>query len=246
MATNNLFHRKGSKIEIRGVKKSYQMGSSRIQALRQVDLDLEAGESVAVVGVSGCGKTTLLNLIGGVDVPDEGSIQIGDQDLAQATERDLESYRLHKVGFVFQFFNLIPSLTAIENLQLDMTLAGMEKHAREERAMNLLRLVGMDDHWRKKPDELSGGEQQRVAIAVALANDPVVILGDEPTGNLDTKNAEIVTNLLVGLAAEYGKTIFLATHDPRVASRVHRTHTMVDGCLDTTAECPETNSSLAG
>ena len=231
---NNLFHHKGTKIEIRGLRKSYRMGGSRVQALHQVDLDLESGSSVAVIGVSGCGKTTLLNLIGGVDLPDEGSIRINGQDLAKATERELEYYRLHKVGFVFQFFNRIPTLTAIENLQLDMTLAGMDKHAREDRAMNLLKLVGMADYWSKKPDELSGGEQQRVAIAVALANDPIIILGDEPTGNLDTKNAEIITNLLLGLAEEYGKTVFLATHDPRVAAKVHQVHTMVDGRLDYT------------
>jgi len=232
MGKNGLFSAKGSKVEIRGVIKSYLLGSSRIEALKSVDLDLEAGETVAVVGVSGCGKTTLLNLIGGVDVPDQGSILVGDQDVAKFSERELENYRLHRVGFVFQFFNLIPSLTALENLELDMTLAGMPKAERVARGMELLKIVGMDGKYNKKPDEMSGGEQQRVAIAVALGNDPVVILGDEPTGNLDTKNAESVTNLLVSLAAEYGKTVFLATHDPRVSAKMHRTHTMVDGMMD--------------
>src|SRR3990167_5222983 len=130
MGKNGLFSAKGSKVEIRGVIKSYLLGSSRIEALKSVDLDLEAGETVAVVGVSGCGKTTLLNLIGGVDVPDQGSILVGDQDVAKFSERELENYRLHRVGFVFQFFNLIPSLTALENLELDMTLAGMPKAER--------------------------------------------------------------------------------------------------------------------
>ncbi len=232
MGTNNLFQSKGMKVEIRGVKKSYQMGATEVPALRNIDLDLEAGEAVAVVGVSGCGKTTLLNLIGGVDVPDAGSIRVGNEDVAKFSERQLENHRLHKVGFVFQFFNLIPSLTARENLELDMTLAGVPKEAREERAMALLKLVDMSDHWRKKPDELSGGEQQRVAIAVALVNDPVLILGDEATGNPDTTNAEIITNLLVSMATDYGKTVFLATHDPRVAQKVHKTHTMVDGRFD--------------
>ena len=236
MASNGLFQAKGVKVEIRGVKKSYRMGSTVVPALRSVNLDLEAGVAVAIVGVSGCGKTTLLNLLGGVDVPDEGSIRIGSDDITKFTERELEGHRLHKVGFVFQFFNLIPSLTAMENLELDMTLAGIPKSERADRALALLKLVGMTDHWRKKPDELSGGEQQRVAIAVALVNDPVLILGDEATGNLDTTNAEIVTNLLVSLASEYGKTVFLSTHDPRVAAKVHRTYTMVDGAMDWTGK----------
>jgi len=236
MATNGLFTTKGKKIEIRGVKKSYTTGTSRVTALTGVDLDLEAGESVAVVGVSGCGKTTLLNLLGGVDVPDEGAIMVGDQDLAKMGERELENYRLHSAGFVFQFFNLIPSLTAIENLELNMTLAGKPKSERSDRANELLKIVGMAHHAYKKPDQLSGGEQQRVAIAVALANDPVVLLGDEPTGNLDTKNAESIANLLVSLGEDHKKTVFLATHDPRVAARVHKTHTMVDGKLDWTGD----------
>lgn len=212
------------------------MGVSRTLALKGVDLDLEPGETVAIVGVSGCGKTTLLNLLGGVDVPDEGSIMVGNDDVAKFSERELERHRLHRVGFVFQFFNLIPSLTAMENLELNMTLAGKPEPERKARAMELLKIVGMGDQGGKKPDTLSGGEQQRVAIAAALANDPVVILGDEPTGNLDTKNAESVTNLLVSLATEYGKTVFLATHDPRVAGKMHRTHNMVDGQLDWTGE----------
>jgi ABC-type lipoprotein export system ATPase subunit len=232
MAANGLFTTKGRKIEIRGVKKSYMTGTTRVTALTGVDLDLEPGESVAIVGVSGCGKTTLLNLLGGVDIPDEGAIRVGDQDIAKLNERGLEQYRLHSAGFVFQFFNLIPSLTAIENLELNMTLAGRPKSERGDRAMELLKIVGMAGHARKKPDQLSGGEQQRVAISVALANDPVVILGDEPTGNLDTKNAESITSLLVSLGKDYGKTVFIATHDPRVAARVHKTHTMVDGKLD--------------
>ena len=236
MATNGLFTTKGEKIEIRGVKKSYMTGNSRVMALKGVDLDLEPGESVAIVGVSGCGKTTLLNLLGGVDVPDEGAIRVGNRDIAKLSERELERYRLHRAGFVFQFFNLIPSLTALENLELNMTLAGKPKQERVDRAVELLKIVGMEDHATKKPDQLSGGEQQRIAIAAALANDPLVILGDEPTGNLDTKNAEAITNLLVSLAADYGKTVFLATHDSRVAARVHSTHTMVDGRLDWAGE----------
>ncbi len=236
MASNGLFTTKGQKIEIRGVKKSYVTGTTRVTALKGVDLDLEPGESVSIVGVSGCGKTTLLNLLGGVDVPDEGSIRVGDRDIAKLDERQLENYRLHSAGFVFQFFNLIPSLTAIENLELNMTLAGKAKSERSDRAMELLKIVGMADHARKKPDQLSGGEQQRVAIAVALANDPLVLLGDEPTGNLDTRNAEAITNLLVSLGEDYGKTVFLSTHDSLVAAKVHKTHTMVDGKLDWAGE----------
>jgi putative ABC transport system ATP-binding protein len=229
VGTNGLFRTKGLRIEIRGVKKAYRMGTSSVQALCGIDLDVDAAVPVALVGVSGCGKTTLLNLIGGVDTPDEGAIRVGDQDIAKLAERELENHRLHRVGFVFQFFNLIPGLTALENLLLSMTLAGRPRSEREERARALLTLVGMQDHWRKKPDELSGGEQQRIAIAVALANDPVVILGDEPTGNLDSKNAETVADLLVSLASEYGKTVLLSTHDPRVATRMHKTFPISDG-----------------
>ena len=236
MASNGLFTTKGSRIEIRGVKKSYRTGTTSVAALKGVDLDLDPGESVAIVGVSGCGKTTLLNLLGGVDVPDEGEIRVGERDIAKLSERELENYRLHSAGFVFQFFNLIPSLTAMENLELNMTLAGRAKPERADRSMELLKIVGMESHARKRPDQLSGGEQQRVAIAVALANDPVVLLCDEPTGNLDSKNAESVASLLIALGEDYGKTVFIATHDQRVAANVHKTHTMVDGKLDWTGD----------
>jgi putative ABC transport system ATP-binding protein len=150
-------------------------------------------------------------------------------DLAKATERDLEKYRLLKVGFIFQLFNLIPSISALENLELPMMMAGVEEQGRRERAKALLEMVGLGVKGTKRPEELSGGEQQRVAVALALANDPALILADEPTGNLDSANAETITKLLRSLAQDYGKTVIMVTHDPRAAEAFPEVHSMRDG-----------------
>jgi putative ABC transport system ATP-binding protein len=186
------------------------------------------GESVALMGPSGCGKTSLLNLIGGIDHASSGSILVGGEDVAKMKERELERYRLHKVGYVFQFYNLIPSLTAIENLELPMRIAGVADGQRRSRAQTLLEMVRLGNKGHKRPEELSGGEQQRVAICLALVNDPPLILADEPTGNLDSANIVVITDLLTALSRE-GKTVIVATHDPKVAQAFSRTHHMRDG-----------------
>jgi putative ABC transport system ATP-binding protein len=226
---NDLFTKSGAHVTVRGLKKSYAVGNVMVEAVRGVDLHLNPGEPVVIVGESGCGKTTLLNVIAGIDKPDEGALRVGAQVLDEFSERELEQYRLHYIGFVFQMFNLIPAISAIENVEFPMSLAGMPAGQRRERASRLLDVVGMLSMADKKPDELSGGQQQRVAIAVALANDPAIILADEPTANLDAANVAKVSELIFSLAVEYGKTLLIATHDPRVAARVSDVRVMEEG-----------------
>jgi putative ABC transport system ATP-binding protein len=182
----SFFKNKGVEVQISGVVKTYRMAAEEVHALRETSWDVRTGQAVAIMGPSGCGKTTLLNLLGGVDRPTAGKILVDRQDLTAMNERALEKHRLLKVGFVFQFFNLIPSITAFENLELPMVMAGVPEADCRERARLLLGLVGLDAKGQKRPEELSGGEQQRVAVALALANDPSLILADEPTGNLDS------------------------------------------------------------
>ena len=200
-----------------------------MRALKGVDWQIRAGEAVALMGPSGCGKTTLLNLLGGVDHASAGDIQVGAQKLGTLSERDLEKYRLLRVGFVFQFFNLIPTLTAMENLELPMLIADLEPGRRKERIQGLLDMVGLGDKGHKRPEELSGGEQQRVAVALSLANDPSLILADEPTGNLDTGNTETITALFLSLAEKYGKTVIMASHDPKAVEHFKKVYNMRDG-----------------
>jgi len=209
--------------------KVYRTGKTEVIALRGLNMHVKPGEVVAVMGPSGCGKTTLLNLIGGLDKPTAGAIFVGGRNLVEASERELERYRLLEVGFIFQFFNLVPTLTALENVELPMALAGSP--GRRERAVELLELVGLADRAHHKPDELSGGEQQRVAIACALANDPPLILADEPTGELDRENAKMVVELLTRLSREFGKTCIIATHDYMVARAADRILRMEDGLI---------------
>ncbi|RLI08188.1 hypothetical protein DRO32_02665 [Candidatus Bathyarchaeota archaeon] len=217
----------GVEVVVKDLVKIYRTGKSEVQALRGLSMSVEPGEVVAVMGPSGCGKTTLLNIIGGLDRPTAGQVLVGGKNLFLANEAELERYRLLEVGFVFQFFNLVPTLTALENVELPMALAG--KPNRRERAMELLGLVGLADRADHKPDELSGGEQQRVAIACALANDPPLILADEPTGELDRASAKVVIDLLVNLSREMGKTVIIATHDQAVARETDRILRMEDG-----------------
>ena len=229
MGSNGLFVNRGVEVKVAGLSKRYRMAAEEVHALRESSWDVRTGEAVAIMGPSGCGKTTLLNLLGGVDRPTTGTILIDGKDLTQMSERDLEKHRLLKVGFVFQFFNLIPSITAFENLELPMVMAGVPEATCRERARKLLGLVGLEGKGQKRPEELSGGEQQRVAVALALANDPALILADEPTGNLDTTNAMAIAKLLRSLSTEYGKTVIMVSHDPKTVEEFPTVHGMRDG-----------------
>lgn len=224
----------GLPVQVANLSKKYRTVAGEVVALDNVSLAFAAGESVALMGPSGCGKTSLLNLMGGIDHCSSGSIIVGGADVAKFSERELERYRLLRVGYVFQFFNLIPSLTALENLELPMLIAGIEKNQRRARAQRLLETVNLGEKGHKRPEELSGGEQQRVAICLALVNDPPLILADEPTGNLDSTNVAIIIDLLISLSHE-GKTVIVATHDPKVAQAFSRTHNMRNGRLETKA-----------
>ena len=223
------FAARGVEVKISGVSKSYRTLAEEVHALQNVDWEVDAGQAIAIMGPSGCGKTTLLNLLGGVDRASSGKVVVDGEDLGQATERQLERYRLLKVGFIFQLFNLIPSMTATENLELPMLVAGVKERERKERTRALLDMVGLGEKGQKRPEELSGGEQQRVAIALALANDPAVILADEPTGNLDTTNAAVIAKLLRSLSIEFKKTVIMVSHDPKVVEYFPTVYSMRDG-----------------
>lgn len=225
----SFFKHPGVGVEVSRLSKRYRMGPEEVHALRDTDWRVETGTAVAIMGPSGCGKTTLLNLLGGVDRPSGGTIRIEKDDLTAMNERALENHRLRSVGFVFQFFNLIPSITALENLELPMVMAGVPDDECHERARTLLSLVGLEAKGRKRPEELSGGEQQRVAVALALANDPALILADEPTGNLDSVNAAAISKLLRGLADDYGKTVILVSHDQKTVEHFPTVYMMRDG-----------------
>ena len=229
MSDNGFFKNHGVQVKIAKLTKSYETAAEQVRALKGVDWEINSGEAVALMGPSGCGKTTLLNLLGGVDHATGGDIVVGDQKLGSLTERDLERYRLHKVGFIFQFFNLIPTLTAVENLELPMLIAGVEAVERRRRVEGLLQMVGLGAKGHKRPEELSGGEQQRVAVALSLANDPALILADEPTGNLDTENTKTISALFLSLAERYGKTVIMASHDPKAVEQFKKVYNMRDG-----------------
>ena len=232
MLIGNLFNRPGQDIAVDSLAKTYRSGDQTYVALNGVGCRIPKGHVTVVQGPSGCGKSTFLNMLGGIDRPDSGSLQIGERRLTDnMRDAALASYRLHDVGFVFQAFNLVPGLTAIDNLQLPLTVTGMPYAERITRGEALLELVGMRDKSRKRPDELSGGEQQRVATALALVNDPVLILADEPTGNLDSRNAMKVADLLCSLAHDFGKTVVISTHDPAIAGRGDVVFHMKDGVM---------------
>jgi putative ABC transport system ATP-binding protein len=229
MSVDGFFTNRGVTVRVTDLTKSYETAAEQVRALKGIEWQIGPGEAVALMGPSGCGKTTLLNILGGVDHATGGEILVGDQKLTALSERELEKYRLHKVGFVFQFFNLIPTLTALENLELPMLIAGVEPAERKKRIDGLLQMVGLGDKGHKRPEELSGGEQQRVAVALSLANDPSVILADEPTGNLDTENTKIISALFLSLAERYGKTVIMASHDPKAVEQFKKVYNMRDG-----------------
>ena len=209
--------------------KVYRMGLTEIHALKNVNLKVYRGEMVAVVGPSGSGKTTLLNLIGTLDKPTSGKIYIDGEDIITKSEKELTLLRRRKIGFVFQFYNLIPVLTAYENVELPLLISGVPKKEREKRVRRLLEMVGLEDRMNHRPDELSGGEQQRVAIARALVNNPSIILADEPTGDLDTETGLMVVQLMRKLAKEENSTVIMVTHDPQISEIADRIIYLRDG-----------------
>ena len=216
-------------LEARNLIKELPMGREKLSILRGVNLKVEQGEVVAIVGPSGCGKTTLLGLIGGLDTPTSGTITIAGQELSRLSEDKLADLRNRTIGFVFQFFNLVPTLTALENVALPVQFDDKSRFQPEKRATELLTMVGLGHRLKHKPKELSGGEQQRVAIARALANQPAILLGDEPTGNLDSERGQEILELIFKLREELGLTVILVTHDPKVAARADRVLHMKDG-----------------
>jgi putative ABC transport system ATP-binding protein len=215
----------GPLIHLAGVVKTFDEG--RLRALDGVDADIATGEFVAIVGPSGCGKSTLLNVIAALDRPDEGVVTVADHDLRE--RRDLDHYRREHIGLVFQLDNLIPTLTAAENVEIPMFGRAGSRRDRHRRALELLELVGIGHRADERPPQLSGGERQRVAIARALANDPPIVLADEPTGRLDSTNSGQVMDLLEGLQATKGVTLVVVTHDPNVSARADRVLHMLDG-----------------
>jgi putative ABC transport system ATP-binding protein len=208
-------------VQIRHVSKSYQRGEQVVPVLTDINLDIGRGDFVALMGPSGSGKSTLLNLVAGIDKPDGGSIVVAGEDITQLSEGDLAGWRAGNVGFIFQFYNLMPVLNAFENVELPLLLTGLSRAERRERVELTLSLVGLADRMDHKPNELSGGQQQRVAIARALVSDPLLVIADEPTGDLDRTSAADILSLLDRLNTELNKTIVMVTHDPRAAEAAH-------------------------
>jgi putative ABC transport system ATP-binding protein len=221
-----------SNIQVEKLTKTYGSGDTAITALDHVNITIREGEFVAIMGPSGCGKSTLLHLVGGLDKPSEGHVMIGGHNLTDLNDDRLTELRRRKIGFVFQFFNLIPVLNATENAALPVTLDGLKPAEAQKKAIEWLTKFGLSDRLSNRPDQLSGGQQQRVAIARALINDPVLVIADEPTGNLDSRSGVEIMNLLHKLH-EQGTTIVMVTHDPRIAEHTQRTISLMDGLIDT-------------
>lgn len=216
-------------IDVQNVTKQLKMGQHTVHALRGVSMTIGKGEMVSIVGPSGSGKSTLLGIIGGLDTPTDGKVFIDGIDISRMNEDKLTEIRNEKIGFIFQFFNLIPTLTALENVALPIQFARRTEFNPNRRAKELLQMLGLGDRLGHRPNQLSGGQQQRVAIARALSNNPPLLLADEPTGNLDTESSEIVLAALDEIRDTTGTTIVIVTHDPQLAARADRTLTLVDG-----------------
>ncbi|MCK5282836.1 MAG: ABC transporter ATP-binding protein [Nanoarchaeota archaeon] len=218
-------------IELKDVWKIYKMGDVEVPALRGLNLQVKRGEFLSIMGPSGSGKSTAMNMIGALDVPTKGSIYLDRRDISTFSESDLSQLRGKKIGFIFQQFNLIPTLSALENITLPMIFQNISTGERREKAQKLLEMVELGDRVHHKPTELSGGQQQRVAIARSLANNPEVVLADEPTGNLDSKTGNTVMDFLKKLHRKEGKTIIMVTHDPNVAKHADRMEYLYDGTI---------------
>ena len=216
-------------IEIKDLRKTYNEKTVPVHAVNGIDLQIEEGEFTAIVGPSGCGKTTFLNMVGGLDVSTSGSVKIDGQDIAGLSSKQLIDFRLNHIGFVFQAYNLIPVLTAVENVAFIMELQGVPKAEREKRAKELLEQVGIGDKFNSRPNQLSGGQQQRVAVARALASKPKFILADEPTANLDSQSTGDLLDMMADLNQKLNITFLFATHDQRVMDRARRIVTLTDG-----------------
>jgi len=221
-------------IKLQGITRIYQMGKTEVHALRGVDLEIDEGECVAIMGPSGSGKSTLMHILGALDRPSEGEISFDGRSIANESSKGLADIRGKKIGFVFQTFSLMTTLTALDNVELAMLFQRVSRSKRHERAARLLELVGLEDRMKHLPSELSGGEQQRVAIARALANEPQILLADEPTGNLDSKSGQQIMELLQSLGRERGMTVILVTHDPKLATCADRMIRLFDGRIDET------------
>jgi putative ABC transport system ATP-binding protein len=223
----------GQNVKIRDLVKVHHTGKIEVQALRGLNLDISSGELVSIIGPSGSGKSTLLNIIGGLDKATAGTVTVGEKTVTSLSVRQLVDYRRKTVGHIFQNLNLIPTLTAEENIEFSMVASGVVRGKRKQRVKDLLATVGLEARAHHKPEELSGGEQQRIAIASALANDAPILLADEPTGELDTANARIIAEYLVKINRDFGKTIIMVTHDPSVARVSGRILRIEDGIIKT-------------
>lgn len=227
-------------IEIKNLTKSYRRGNQSIMVLENLSLDINENDFLALMGPSGSGKSTLLNLIAGLDKPDSGSIIIQGIDISLLIETDLAKWRADNVGFIFQFYNLIPVLTAFENVELPLILTRLSKNERKDHVHTALKLVGLEDRMNHYPGQLSGGQQQRVAIARAVVTDPAILVADEPTGDLDRVSAQEVLNLMENLSSSTGKTIVMVTHDPRAAKKAGSIMYLEKGVL---ADAPQNSYS---
>lgn len=221
-------------ISVKDLKKTYVMGTEEVHALKSITLDINKNEYVALMGPSGSGKSTLMNLLGCLDTPTSGEYWLNNINASSMTDSELAAVRNKEIGFVFQTFNLLPRLTALDNVALPLVYSGMSKATRIERASHVLDIVGLGDRMTHKPNELSGGQRQRVAIARALVNDPAIILADEPTGNLDTKTSIEIMEIFENIQ-KAGNTVILVTHEPDIAEHAHRIIRLRDGLVETDA-----------
>ena len=231
-------------VRVSGVTKTFKLGKVLVEALKGIDLEIAAGNYISIMGPSGSGKSTLFNMIGGLDKPSAGKVFIDEVDIAQLDAYELAWLRCRKIGYIFQTFNIIPVMTALENVTLPMTFAGMNSDEAVEKGIGLLQLVGLGDRFEHKPSELSGGQQQRVAIARALANDPAIILADEPTGNLDLTTGEEIIALLKQMSRDRGVTVISATHDFKMLNVSDQVVWIRDGLVDKIEDREELSISV--